>query len=180
MIDEARSFRPSLRLRLAPAATLLLALAGPAAAASPVPSLCTREEKPLIRWATKGSDKLVSLCASPDFGKGRGSLQYRFGRPDKIELRFPASSDGSHEQFVYSHYFRARFDQTSLSFVHDGYRYTLHDDYDGEQGKPVKSTSVTVEPLDGKGRSVEIHCRELAPSDLAALGDALPNHDADE
>jgi len=159
---------------------LATVLGSSALAASPVPSLCTKDEKPLIRWAVKGSEKLVSLCASLDLGKDRGYLQYRFGKPDQIELRFPASTEKTQQQFVYSHYFRARFDQTQLSFVNQGVRYTLRDDYDGEGAKPVKSTSIAIEPASGKGREKEIRCRELAPSDLAALGDALPNHDGEE
>jgi len=153
---------------------------GLAASPTPVPSLCSASEKPLIRWIVKGGDKLVSVCASADFAKDRGYLQYRFGRPGKVELQFPATTGGTHRQFTYSHYFRARFDETSLSFVNGGHRYTLRDDYDGEQRKAVKTTSITVEPNDGKGRTTEIKCHELAPSDLAALGDALPNEEHDD
>jgi hypothetical protein len=62
----------------APAAT-------PAAAATPPgqASFCTPQET--VVFACRAGSKMVSVCASKDAGRGRGMLQYRFGKPDSRE-----------------------------------------------------------------------------------------------
>ena len=149
----------------------------PAAPTAPV-SLCTASEQVLLNWQVIKTGKLVSLCASKDFGKDAGYIQYRFGRPGNIELEFPKDATATQAQFGYSHYFRARVDRTDISFKTDR-KYTLSDDYEGEGGKNLHSYTVTVETPDGKGET-EIKCKELQQSKLDKLQEALPNQDSDQ
>jgi hypothetical protein len=101
-------------------ALLMIAAFGGAlviAPAPPVVSLCDKGEKVIFSCTIKQPAKIVSLCASADFAKDRGYLQYRFGLPRKIELEFPRTRENTQAAFKYSHYFRAQFDQTEISFT---------------------------------------------------------------
>ena len=73
--------------RLAPALALL-ALSTASVHAADL-SLCRPDERPLFACAT-GNGKQVALCGSADLSSAAGSLQYRFGRPDAVELAQPA------------------------------------------------------------------------------------------
>lgn len=67
--------------------TLAAVLACNAAWADTRPSLCQAGEVAIFSCAIGG--KVASLCASRDIGPGQGSLSYRFGRKDAIELTHP-------------------------------------------------------------------------------------------
>jgi len=146
-----------------------------APATDAAPSLCADGEQVLLSWQVIKNAKLVSLCASRDFGKDTGYIQYRFGRPGAIELEFPNARTATQSQFTYSHYFRARVDRTEISFKTDR-KYTLSDDYEGEGGKNLHSYTIVIESPDGESET-QIKCRPLRPSELAKLGEALPNSD---
>ena len=100
-------------------------------------SLCEGAEKIVFSCALAKSAKIVSLCSSKELTKDRGYLQYRFGLPAKIELEFPKQREQTQSAFKYSHYFRAQFDQTEISFSSNGYQYAIFDDFNGEQ-KPAQ------------------------------------------
>jgi hypothetical protein len=101
-------------------------------------SLCERQEKVIFSCPVAGkAPKFVSLCASKELTRDRGYLQYRFGLPGKIELEYPEQREQTQRAFKYSHYFRAQFDTTAISFSRAGYEYTIYDDYNGEQ-KPAR------------------------------------------
>ena len=100
-------------------------------------SLCEANEKIVFSCALAKPAKIVSLCSSKELTKDRGYLQYRFGVPGNIELEFPKQREQTHSAFKYSHYFRAQFDQTEISFSQNGYEYAIFDDYNGEQ-KPAQ------------------------------------------
>jgi hypothetical protein len=63
-------------------------IASPANSAVVAGSLCTAHES--IVFACKIGSKLVSVCADPQAGPGRGYVQYRFGRPGASEMLLPA------------------------------------------------------------------------------------------
>lgn len=65
-------------------------LAGAAPSAAAPTSFCTAAEH--VVFSCRTGAKMVSVCASPDAGPGRGYLQYRFGKPDAadtLELTLP-------------------------------------------------------------------------------------------
>src|SRR6185503_12999879 len=80
-------------------------------------SLCENTEKVVFSCGIAKPAKIVSLCSSKELTKDRGYLQYRFGLPGKIELEFPKEREQTQSAFKYSHYFRAQFDQTEISFT---------------------------------------------------------------
>ncbi|MBK7658063.1 MAG: hypothetical protein IPJ28_02425 [Betaproteobacteria bacterium] len=73
------------------AALLLLLTAAPIAfAKAPAESFCTPQED--VIFACRAGAKLVSICASKDASPTKGSVQYRFGKPDPkapLELKLP-------------------------------------------------------------------------------------------
>ncbi|MDR6885995.1 MULTISPECIES: hypothetical protein [Variovorax] len=91
------------------------------------PSLCVANEKPVFSCTLQGfSRKIVSLCASPASTQGERRFQYLYGRPSRIELRYPASSN-SHEAFTFTRLFYAggTFGYAQ-SFRNEGYKYILY------------------------------------------------------
>ncbi|MFT3818727.1 MAG: hypothetical protein QM750_13975 [Rubrivivax sp.] len=89
-------------LRLVPALAgaawlaAMLAAAGPARAdgvpAAPALGLCTATETVVFDCPVPGGRR-ASVCASADLSTSAGTLQYRFGRPGKLELQWlPAAA----------------------------------------------------------------------------------------
>src|SRR5436853_4175730 len=91
-------------------------------------TLCEKGERIIFSCPVKRPVKIVSLCASKDLTSERGYLQYRFGLPGQIELEFPKDRKGTQQQFHYTHYFRAQFDLTEITFAINGYEYQVFDD----------------------------------------------------
>jgi hypothetical protein len=135
-------------------------------------SLCSMSEKVIFSCAVKTGGKTVSLCASKDVTADRGYIQYRFGRPAKIELEYPASKEGSQKQFRYSHYFRAQVDLTEVSFSSGDFNYTVFDSYNGEEKPAISEEGVTVTPTAG-GKDITLNCRGRAKTDFGNLGDII-------
>jgi hypothetical protein len=64
---------------------------------APAPSLCTGEEK--VVFTCKLKAKTASLCASNAAAGGEPAVQYRFGTPRRVELRFPSAPQPAGELF---------------------------------------------------------------------------------
>ena len=135
-------------------------------------SLCNTDEKIVFSCTTKQSGKIVSLCASRSLTKEAGYLQYRFGLPGKIELEFPNKREQTQQAFKYSHYFRAQFDLTEISFTSNGYQYSIFDDYNGEERPARSAQGVRVTPPNN-GKEVTFTCRGRAKADYSNLGEVL-------
>ena len=154
----------------------MIALVGCAlviAPAPPVASLCEKGEKVVFSCTINKPAKIVSLCASADFAKDRGYLQYRFGLPQKIELEFPRTRENTQAAFKYSHYFRAQFDQTEISFTSSDHQYAIFDDYSGEQKPASHDQGIRITAPDGK--ETTLSCRGRAKADYGDLGDVFGN-----
>jgi len=137
--------------------------------AAPQPNtLCAKGERIIFSCPVKRPAKIVSLCASKDLTSERGYLQYRFGLPGKIELEYPKDRQATQQKFQYSHYFRAQFDLTSISFTIDGYEYSVFDDYNGEE-KPAISTQGVSVTAPGKPKEVSFVCRTKPKADYSDL-----------
>ncbi len=134
-------------------------------------TLCAADEQIIFSCPTKRSAKIVSLCASKDLSKQAGYLIYRFGVPGKIELEFPQSRSGSQQLFHYSHYFRAQFDQTAITFANGGYEYSIFHDYNGEEKPAVEESGVRVT---ANGKENSLVCASKPKVNLANLEDILP------
>jgi hypothetical protein len=161
------------------AGTFLLIFMPPAASSSIAQlqpgSLCERSEKIVFSCRISKPAKIVSLCSSKELTKDRGYLQYRFGLPGKIELEFPNEREQTQRAFKYTHYFRAQFDLTEISFTSNGYDYTIFDDYNGEQ-KPVR-TEQGIRITSPKNETI-LNCRGRARAqygDLSSVFDVEPD-----
>ena len=137
-------------------------------------TLCEKGERVIFSCPVKRPAKIVSLCASRTLTSETGYLQYRFGLPGKIELEFPKDRTGTQQKFQYTHYFRAQFDLTEISFTNDGYEYEITDDYNGEEKPPqtIQGVSVTAP---GKPKEVSFTCRTKPKADYTDLQAVLPN-----
>ena len=131
-------------------------------------TLCDRNERVIFSCPIKRPAKIVSVCASKDLTSERGYLQYRFGLPGKIELEFPRERTGTQTKFQYTHYFRAQFDLTEISFNVNGYEYQVTDDYNGEE-KPAQTTQGVSVTAPGKPKEVTFVCRTKPKANYADL-----------
>ena len=139
-------------------------------------SLCEKDEKIVFSCPIRRPAKIVSLCSSKELTKERGYLQYRFGLPGKIELEFPKQREQTQSAFKYSHYFRAQFDQTEISFTSGGYEYAIFDDYNGEQKPARTDQGVRITPPNN-GKEVTLNCRGRAKARYGDLSEVFPEPD---
>lgn len=154
--------------------------AGGAAAQSPAgqASLCNRDETSLFSCVVRGSGKLLSICGSKRLDAGQGYVQYRFGRAGKVDLEFPKERQNTQSAFRYTRYTRPLVTYLALRFETNGYLYSVHQNYNGEERPPVNESSVSVTPLGGKAaRSIELRCRRPAQGSLMSLEDIVRRSD---
>ena len=144
----------------------------PAPAQLQAGSLCEQTEKIVFSCPIVNTGKTVSLCSSKELTKDKGYLQYRFGVPGKIELEFPKQREQTQTAFKYSHYFRAQFDTTDISFVNGDTEYSVFDDYNGEEKPPISTEGVSV-TAPGKSKEVSFVCRTRAKADYSRLDEVL-------
>jgi hypothetical protein len=136
-------------------------------------TLCEVGERIIFSCPIKRPAKIVSLCASKDLTNERGYVQYRFGLPGNVELEYPKERTGTQEKFHYTHYFRAQFDLSEISFTNDGYEYQITDDYNGEE-KPSQSIQGVSVTAPGKPKEVSLACRAKPKADYTDLQAVLP------
>lgn len=135
-------------------------------------SLCEKDEKIVFSCPITKPAKIVSLCSSKQLTKEQGYLQYRFGLPGKIELQFPKQREHTQTAFKYSHYFRAHFDLTEISFTQAGHQYAIFDDYNGEE-KPIRhEQGIKITPPNGK--ELTLTCRGKAKAQYGDLAEVFP------
>lgn len=112
-------------------------VAGIISAANPLfaQSLCMDSEKNVFSFQEKKSKKVMSVCAGPN----SGHLVYRFGKPEKVDLQFPAHLDASSwGKFEFSGLRRAGgrsnagFGEYSLSFVNGNAEYIVFQEWSDE------------------------------------------------
>lgn len=135
-------------------------------------SLCESTEKIVFSCTAGKTSKIVSLCSSKELTKDRGYMQYRFGLPGRIELEFPKQREHTQSAFKYSHYFRAQFDQTEISFTTNEYEYAIFDDYNGEQKPAQHEQGIKIRPPIGS--EVTLTCHGKAKADYGDLAEVFP------
>jgi hypothetical protein len=147
---------------------LLLAAASCVAAAD---TLCTPSEQVVFSCRIGKAGKLVSLCASPGLSRDQGALAYRFGRPGRVELQFPAADvqDGA-GRFRYAHYFRSQVDRTEITFRSGHVRYAVFSYQDADE-TPSRKEGVRVSQ---PGRASELLCSGKSVKDFSRLEDSVP------
>ena len=106
-----------------------------------------------------GRGRLLSVCGQPP-----AALQYRFGKPGQIELRYPADAAQGPQLFLFAQYMRYQVDRIALHFTNEGTDYEVFDEH--EDGK--RSAGVRVSKA-GDGRETALPCRGPVTSRLGAL-----------
>lgn len=108
------------------------------------------------------SKKQISLCGSlPQ------NLQYRFGKPERVELRFPQNAQEGPQALRLAHYSRYQTDRVEVSFQNGGVDYALFDYLEDAQ----RRAGVRVTTPDGKER--ELLCNGSITGRLGALKPSL-------
>lgn len=106
-------------------AIALIALAATDANAQ-VPSLCTQAENTV--WSGTAHAKIYSVCASKNLTSTTGYLQYRAGKPGKVEFKYPATLVAPRGHFVFLELAHG----AQLTFKHGAYDYTITDPLAGQ------------------------------------------------
>lgn len=114
---------------------------------------CKAPETSVFSCQTKAK-KWINLCHSPE-----GGLQYRFGKPDHVELRYPDDPKIGTNQFKYAHYSRYQTERYEITFSNHGSDYAIFDYRENRQ----HHAGVRV------GENTEILCVGIIKSALAKL-----------
>lgn len=138
-----------------------------------ITSLCTEQEKIVWSCETKGR-KIVSICSSRELTKEHGYLQYRFGRPGRVELEYPRQRQNSQTAFKYFRYTRPLVTYLGLRFKAGEYDYEVYDNSNEEAGGGSES-GVTVTPSGNTAGAVDYRCRKPVVHHLIELEEVVPN-----
>ena len=140
------------------AGALLVALPTAQAAAASTGSLCEPGEA--VQFSCPmGRGRIVSVCGQPP-----AALQYRFGRPGRIELSYPPDAAQGPQLFLFTQYMRYQVDRLALHFTNEDTEYEVFDEH--EDGK--RSAGVRVSRVGGRGETA-LPCRGPVTSRLGAL-----------
>lgn len=88
------------------------------------PTLCEPGEAVIWSCREDKKDRLISVCASPDPKADVKWMQYRIGKPGKLELSYPETKTDPREHFKY---LPNRFSET-LTFTNGAFKYFLESD----------------------------------------------------
>lgn len=166
-------------------ACALLPLVG-ARAAAPTPSLCEAPEVVVLSCSLKGSNKLLSLCADANFPAPSASLQYRFGVPGKVELRYPEGQPNARKSFFYSATGYSGGGEAHIRFANGAYDYILFERTvqveSGGKRKPQFSAGVVTRKANkvlsvracAQGGALRLDVADHLPSEAFEDIDVLP------
>lgn len=135
---------------------LLVALAASQAHAAHAQSLCAKDETTYFSCPASHG-RSINLC-----GKSPQTLQYRFGKPGRVELAFPARPEEGADAFRYAHYSRFQVDRFELRFDNAGTEYVLFDYV--ESNRREAGVGVTQ-----GGKEISVSCRRPVRSRLGEL-----------
>lgn len=95
---------------------------------STVSSLCKPGDTVIFACRVRRSGKLVSLCAAADFADRQDAdVYYAFGRPGKLELRYPNEPAPARDHFMRTHLFLPGATGGYVySFANAGFKYYLY------------------------------------------------------
>ncbi|HOX47003.1 MAG TPA: hypothetical protein PK668_25630 [Myxococcota bacterium] len=155
---------------LAPAADKAKPKARPKPAAKAPKTLCKPDEWVVFGCQMLEGGKLLSVCASKDLGlkdgEVTGTIEYRFGRPGKVELTFPEGGLIVEGAFNFTRYTRPQDTMLALTFVNKGAKYEVYADYVGND----QAAGVRVTPV-GKTEPIPLECREPWVDEMMKLED---------
>jgi hypothetical protein len=132
------------------AAMVVMALCSPLPARA-APTLCQAGETPV--FACPIGHKRLSVCASKTPAHGQQYLIYRFGKPGRVELEYPADHRPPRDAFTFDYSISDEHireaSSLTLSFLWGGARYTVFREiFDAtveKEGVRVSSPKRTIE-----------------------------------
>ncbi len=146
-------------------------LAWPCQAA--VPSLCKADETVVFSCSTGAH--VASLCASKNISKSEGTMQYRYGKGDKLDLTYPDPAGKPADVFTSGTLMFSGGGGAYLRFDNGIYRYTVFTAIGkwAPRGGPAEVQGVAIKK-DGK-EFANFPCRggvtsELGPDLFDRLG----------
>lgn len=165
------------RISYAAMAGIGLMLAGSATArVTPGPSnLCAAGER--VAFTCRAGAKVISFCASGQ------ALHYRFGKPGRAELSYPAGNTPARSVFRFSSAAYSGGGEARVRFTNGAYEYLVYTALIA--GSWNADGTRDHEELDGVlvrkgGRKIaNIRCTTAPENDLYPLGDMLPREDFD-
>ncbi len=139
--------------------------------------LCQRDERAFFHCRVARSGKVGALCGSRSLTAEAGYLQYRFGRPAKVELEFPPLRSRTQRQFRYRRVSVGRNDsgEWRIGFESQGAVYEAF--YDGTIDRERAGILVYRRGRDG-GLTQRARLDCTSPDgawDLRDLGAAIPH-----
>jgi hypothetical protein len=122
------------------------------ATAAQAQSLCAASEKSL--FSCEIGKKILSVCASKDLAENKGTLQYRFGTPEKLDLAYPEKADHPKKHFTGNRLYSSAENSLilELEFKRGTTRYTVFT----QELRGKKSAGVTVNV---NGKDTELKCK---------------------
>lgn len=87
-------------------------------------SLCSGNEE--IVFSCSHDNKTVSLCSTKNLSPSSGSITYRFGTKNKIELEYPSSKTTPADAFKAHFESWAKGSGSEISFVSGKYKYVVY------------------------------------------------------
>lgn len=150
-------------LLAAAAAAALSAFALPAVQAQ---SLCAPAEKSL--FSCEIGKKILSICASKELDETKGTLQYRYGTADKLDLAYPEKPEHPKKHFTGNRLYSSAEGSLilELAFKRGTTGYTVFT----QDIKGKKSAGVTVSV---NGKDTDLKCKSTKGtedfSDIASL-----------
>ncbi len=96
--------------------------------------LTEANETVLISFVVENSEKIFTIATAED----DSYIVYRFGKPDNIEIEYPAKTEDSWDEFTFNHHSRAVGDAHALldiqflDFTIGDLRYIVHDSFSEE------------------------------------------------
>ncbi|MBS1190550.1 MAG: hypothetical protein H6R10_2342 [Rhodocyclaceae bacterium] len=132
---------------------------------------CSQDEIDYFSCRIAGSGKVASLCGGNDSGQLEDAwLQYRFGKPKKVEFEYPATRANSLKQFQGTHF--SRYSYLTVLFINGKalYEIELRDDYSAKGRRISGAINVEVEK-----KRTTLRCdRPVKESSWDALLDLIP------
>ncbi|MFD1261426.1 hypothetical protein [Entomomonas asaccharolytica] len=131
-------------------------------------SICDTDEDVLFS-CTMQNGKQLSICGVKK--ENQLLINYKYGKPKKIELIFPQNAQDNNDLFKYNHYFRYQTDYFRIVFVNNGYEYEIYRNYDGENSNEV-TAGVNVSNL-LSAKTYNNQCKTLQTDRINQLSDLL-------
>jgi hypothetical protein len=145
-------------------------------------SFCDVAEETFFSCSIANSDKIVSVCGTRNGSSGESYLQYRFGRPGKIEFEYPANRSGSTKHFWWDSRAHADVADDWLWFKNDGFVYSIFvvEDHDSPNRASEVRAGILVEEKGSDRASEELKCAARSSIDFKRLGNIVEWKEVDD